>query len=292
MALFAAHALAVGNAVVINKCGYDVHMSNTPSAGGGFNAVNQMLKSGGQYSQQFTQLTNSNGWSLKLSKTNQFMSDILQYEYTFQDDGIIWFDLSEVNGNPWDGNWEITATGSCTPRQAAYRFATDDAYGMQSCPQDSSITVTLCSGTAGGKKSAPKPPSSPAEWSAAPATSEAPAPSSPAPVESSAPAQTSAAASPSYSPSFGGHHHSWAVEGNKVEAPAGKVAHKQKGAKTPTTLDTSSAPAAQSSDNWDGPAVTVTNMKMETITQFVTATAAPTKRNVHMHHPRHPHHRF
>lgn len=36
---------------------------------------------------------------------------------------------------------------TCNPKQQAYRYATDDAYGMQSCNCDSSITVTLCSGS-------------------------------------------------------------------------------------------------------------------------------------------------
>ncbi|RMY27866.1 hypothetical protein D0865_15907, partial [Hortaea werneckii] len=87
-------------------------------------------------------------WSLKLSK-DQDLDHILQYEYTFQDDGTIWYDLSQVNGNPWDGDWMITAnseSSTCSPKQQAYRYATDDAYGMQACPQDSDITVTLCSG--------------------------------------------------------------------------------------------------------------------------------------------------
>ncbi|KAH0021838.1 hypothetical protein KCU78_g5982, partial [Aureobasidium melanogenum] len=82
----------------------------------------------------------------KLSNSSS-LSNILQYEYTFQNDGTIWYDLSEVNGNPWDGDWEITSnTASCTPKQQAYRYATDDAYGMQACPFDATITVTLCSG--------------------------------------------------------------------------------------------------------------------------------------------------
>ena len=29
-----------------------------------------------------------------------FGSDILQFEYTFHNDGIIWYDLSEVDGFP------------------------------------------------------------------------------------------------------------------------------------------------------------------------------------------------
>lgn len=151
-AVFAAAALvgtavadSVGSAIVINKCDYDIYLYNTPSSDGGYSEVDKTLSSGSDYTQQWTELSNGNGWSIKLSNSTSLI-DILQYEYTFQNDGTIWYDLSEVNGNPWDGNWEITAdTSACAPKQQAYRYATDDAYGMQSCSQDASITVTLCS---------------------------------------------------------------------------------------------------------------------------------------------------
>jgi hypothetical protein len=252
VALLATTALAgPGSAVVINACDYDVQLSNTPSAGGGYNAINKVLSSnGGSYSQVYTELTNGNGWSLKLAKTDNFISNVMQYEYTYHNDGTIWFDLSEVNGNPWDGNWEITATSGCTPRQAAYRFSTDDAYGMQSCADTASITVTLCSGTSGGAPSSPGwGPSSP---------SQAPAPTSEAP----APQQ------------------SWGLGNKVVESPAGNVVD-NKQAPTPSPSPTPSA------DAWNGPAVTVTNIAYETVTQIVTAAGRPHKR--HVHHPRHPH---
>lgn len=149
-ALLASTALAgsVGSAVVVNKCNYDVTLCNVPAADGGYSEIDQTLSSGDTYTQQWTELSNGDGWSIKLSNDTT-LDDILQYEYTFHNDGTIWYDLSEVNGNPWDGNWEITAasaSSTCSPKQQAYRYATDDAYGMQACPQDSTITVTLCSG--------------------------------------------------------------------------------------------------------------------------------------------------
>lgn len=142
----AAAADSVGSAIVVNKCNYDVTLVNVPSANGGYSEIDKTLSPYDTYTQQWTELTNGNGWSIKLSNDTS-LDNILQYEYTFQNDGTIWYDLSEVNGNPWDGNWEITSDSStCTPKQQAYRYATDDAYGMQACPQDAVITVTLCSG--------------------------------------------------------------------------------------------------------------------------------------------------
>lgn len=239
VALLAATALAgPGSAIVINSCSYDVHISNTPAAGGGYNAINQVLSSGGSYSQVYTELTNGNGWSIKLSPTGNFASNLMQYEYTYHNDGTIWYDLSEVDGNPWDGNWEITATSGCTPRQAAYQYSTDDAYGMQACPDSASITVTLCSGTSAGSTS----------WGTT-SPSVAPAPTTKK------------------------HHHkshnTWAVENKVVESPAPTP--------SPSTMITTSSAA------WDGPAVTVTNLAYETVTEIVTA-AAPHKRHVHHRH--------
>ena len=271
VALLAATAVAgPGSAIVINQCSYDVHLANTPAADGGYSAINQILSSGGSYSQVYTELSNSDGWSIKLSQSDNFGSDILQYEYTYHDDGMIWYDLSEVNGNPWDGNWEITATGSCTPRQAAYRYSTDDAYGMQACADTSSITVTLCSGTSGGSGGGSAAPSysSPAE--------SAPAQSAPAPT-SEAPAPTSEAPAPSNTNTW---THTWGVVGDKVEATVAKAKTK---APKPTTLVTSSVTAA-----WDGPAITITNLVYQTVTEHVTATGAPPAKR-HAHHPRHPH---
>lgn len=146
-ALVAGAVAQIGNAIVVNSCDYDVYLFNTPSANGGYSEIDKVLSPNGQYEQEWTELTNGNGWSIKLSNSTS-LANILQYEYTFHDDGTIWYDLSEVNGNPWDGNWEITSsdTSICSPKQQAYRYATDDAYGMQACPQAASITVTLCSG--------------------------------------------------------------------------------------------------------------------------------------------------
>ena len=149
MAVLASPALAqVGKAIVSNQCQYDVHLTEVPAQGGGYETTEEILSAGDTWDTTWHELSNGAGWSIKLSK-NTDLSHILQYEYTFQNDGVIWYDLSQVNGNPWDGDWMITATSessTCSPKQVAYRYATDDAYGMQACPSDAEITVTLCSG--------------------------------------------------------------------------------------------------------------------------------------------------
>lgn len=264
VALMATSALATGTAIVINKCGYDVEMQNTPSAGGGQSTIIQTLSPGGSYSQVYTPLTNGNGWSIKLGKDGN-MNNIMQYEYTFHNDGTIWYDLSDVNGNPWNGNWEITATGSCTPRQAAYRYSTDDAYGMQSCPDSSSITVTLCSGTSAQKGAVRGEPSTSVVEEAPTSTWNFEQNSTPAasPVEAAPGVGRIAQNSPAVNigKKVGQHHHS---------------------APQPTTFATVSVTPSSVYPY----AETVTNVHTEWVTAYVTATAAPRR---HQHHPRHAH---
>jgi len=139
-------ANALGHAIVKNACNYEIRMCNVPASGGGYEEVDMWLQPNETYTQQYTELSNGNGWALKLSDSES-LEHVLQYEYTTHNDGIIWYDLSQVDGNPWYGNWQITTDSkNCSPKQQAYRYANDDAYGMQSCPDDADIVVTLCSG--------------------------------------------------------------------------------------------------------------------------------------------------
>jgi len=259
VALLAATALSesVGSAIVKNACSYDVYLYNTPAADGGYSEIDEVLSSGGTYEQTWTELSNSDGWSLKLS-TSTAMSNIMQYEYTFHNDGIIWYDLSDVNGNPWDGNWEITATSAsstCTPKEQAYRYSTDDAYGMQACPQDSIITVTLCSGDDSDADAA----SSASASVAAETSSEATATSSAFTTPSS-----SVATSYSYASSD-------ASTTATVEASSTAEADNISTPVSTTTFATSTT-ATSSVVTTDGSGLTVTSVDTAVVTDVVTTT--------------------
>lgn len=264
----AALADTVGTARVINMCDYPVYLCNVPSADGGYSEIKQTLNSNDQYEQQYTELSNGNGWSIKLGKTED-ATNIMQYEYTFHNDDIIWYDLSDVNGNPWDQNWEITATcesGECNPKQQAYRYATDDAYGMQACPQDSVITVTLCSGEDSDDSGAASASSSAAEQTSAAAT------------------QTSSFSTPSQSAPT---EYTWVASASStVEASSTAAASSTADASPSTTVQqttfaTSTTVAVTSAHA----GVTVTEVQTAVVTDVVTAT--------HWHHggKRHEHHR-
>ncbi|KAM3418883.1 hypothetical protein BST61_g4846 [Cercospora zeina] len=267
----------VGSAVVVNNCNYPVKLCNVPSAGGGHEEEDTSVAPGGSWSQAWTSLSNGNGWSIKLSKTDD-LDHILQYEYTWHQDGIIWYDLSCVNGNPWDNDWEITADGTeCSPKQQAYRYSTDDAYGMQSCGQDSVITVTLCTGTSADNGDtangpAPAPSSSAAASSSAPSAPpayEAPSPASPPSYQqpSSSSPTTSAATAPT----------PYAYNWNNKDVSKSDAAQTTP---TPTTLATSVSSIPNNNNNNNN------NPEGMTITEFETvyATAEVTVYNRHRRH--------
>ena len=145
--LAAVSASEIGGVVVQNACTNNIYIKNTPADGGGFRSEWKTLEQGGEYFQQWTELINGNGWSVKMSSIAGSFGppNVFQFEYTFHNDGTIWFDLSEVDGNPWHDNWSISrVSGECTPQNVAYRYSTDDAHGMQDCPQDAVLLVTLC----------------------------------------------------------------------------------------------------------------------------------------------------
>jgi hypothetical protein len=293
-----------GTATVVNSCKYAVKLCNVPASGGGYEEIDRSLAVGESYSQDWTALTNGAGWSIKLSP-NDSLDSVLQYEYTYQNDATIWYDLSEVNGNPWDGNWEIaSSSASCVPRQAAYRYATDDAYGMQSCPADSDITVTLCSGESQNDGAASSASSSEAaatstqsveasstpvvvatstyeapSSSAAPVTSTYEAPSStstvaPAPTTTSGVPAVSPIPAPSPAPSSTSTrtHHHWWTQARAIEQA--------------TTLAT-----IASTSTGDAGAVVITDVVTEVVVAVATETAYAKRDVAHGHMHGHPHFR-
>jgi len=282
VALMASTALAqsVGSAVVINKCSGDVDLCAVPASGGGYDSITKTLAFNDQFIQTWTELTNGDGWSLKLNPSNGTASNIMQYEYTFHNDGIIWYDLSDVNGNPWNGDWEITSdSGDCTPRQAAYAYATDDAYGMQACAQNATITVTLCSGDEANAGAAASASSSVAAESSTAVAASTVAVSSYAAVvtTSSAEASTSSSAPTTVSTS------AVVVSPTSTEVSS-------------TTFATSTSTSISSvSGTTVGVVETVYYTDVQTVTHWQTQEWSPPKReatpapHVHNHAARHPH---
>ena len=140
----------IGHAVVLNGCTSAVTLENVPAAGNGYLASRTELSSNQRYSYPFIELA-TGGWSMKISLPKlEDPTNIMQFEYTLTPKmygGVVWFDLSYVDGNPLDGNWSLigdSSQGQCHPAYRAYRYSTDDNHGMQSCPMDSTLLLELC----------------------------------------------------------------------------------------------------------------------------------------------------
>jgi hypothetical protein len=159
VALFGAAVSALtsasGSGVIINNCDYAVSLDNTPAAGEGATGESRTLHKGDSYSQHWTGLEgHHDGWSMKLRPADADPSSkCMQYEYTYQPTNpstpdIIWFDISYVDGDPFNQNWSLSsnnATCHSLLHHEAYAYSTDDARGMQKpCDCTADITLILC----------------------------------------------------------------------------------------------------------------------------------------------------
>ena len=141
----------IGHAVVLNECNSLVELENVPAAGNGYLPSHVELSPNQRYSYPFIELA-TGGWSMKISLPElEDPTNIMQFEYTLSPNmygGVVWFDISYVNGNPLNGNWSLigdSSQGRCSPAYRAYRYPTDDEHGMQDCPMDSTLVLQLCS---------------------------------------------------------------------------------------------------------------------------------------------------
>lgn len=274
LALLASTAAAssVGSAIIVNKCSYDAYLDVVPAEGGGYTEFGKVLKSGDQFAQEWTELSNGNGWSLKLTPNKSLQP--MQFEYTWQNEGTIWFDISNVDGDPYGGDWVINGDNSaksCKPKHVSYWYPTDD-HAMQDCPGDSTITVILC-----GADSPSSYPSAPSVKPSSAPVYTPPAYSTPSTIsEESLPTSTEAPST--YQ----------APSSTTVESPPASTYHhwdQSSSAPVPTTFPTQTT-------ELNGHVITVINTAY--VTDYVTQTlwvrdAAPTAAPVKKRHQHHPH---
>ena len=134
---------------VQNRCEFPVFILNTPAENNeGMKNDAATIRTGDVYRQRWTRFQNIDmlpgGWSVKMKKQPiDWSCNLLQFEYTLTDN--LSYDLSLVNGDPFEGNWFLEGSPGCSPQQKAYRYSTDNTHGMQwPCPSDATITVDLC----------------------------------------------------------------------------------------------------------------------------------------------------
>jgi hypothetical protein len=139
-----------GRAQVINACSFPVYLvvcSQNPATCSG---QSTLAANSGTWSQAYAP-GSAGGQSIKIS-TTPGAGDILQFEYTNQDP-VLWYDVSEVNGNPF-GQYGFTMTstdstcgqGHCAPPATSCpAIFTDPTNGVPyRCGISAGIGVTLC----------------------------------------------------------------------------------------------------------------------------------------------------
>ncbi|KAL2036527.1 hypothetical protein N7G274_010757 [Stereocaulon virgatum] len=139
-----------GRAQVINACSFPVYVvvcSQNPATCSG---QSTLAANSGIWSQAYAP-GSAGGQSIKIS-TTPGAGDILQFEYTNQDP-ILWYDISEVNGNPF-GPYGFTMTstdstcgqGRCAPPATSCpAIFTDPTNGVPyRCGISAGVGVTLC----------------------------------------------------------------------------------------------------------------------------------------------------
>ncbi len=139
---------ASGSASVLNSCPFEVYIyvCDQSSCGGIINVG----PNGGTYSAPYIGTVND-GVSIKIgTESGEVEKPILQLEYTISD-GLVYFDLSEVNGNPF-GVYGFSLTDSagmdmyCAPpgTECSWVFTTSNNGMVYADPDSDSIGVTLC----------------------------------------------------------------------------------------------------------------------------------------------------
>jgi hypothetical protein len=87
-------AAALGNAIVSNRCSYDIWLWSVDQ---GYSSQPIHVPARTKYSEPFRSACNGCGTSLKISKTNQLVGgQQTQFEYSIKD-GNIWYDISFVD---------------------------------------------------------------------------------------------------------------------------------------------------------------------------------------------------
>ncbi|KAJ5566742.1 uncharacterized protein N7459_010124 [Penicillium hispanicum] len=134
---------AVGDAVVVNNCADPVYLWSVGSSV----SPMQTIEADGQYSEVLHYDDVSGGISLKITTgSNGLYDGSPQTNFAYSLDGNnIWYDLSDVFGDPFSGN-PLVVTPSITtcPNICWASGVSPSGSQTQECDASSNITLTLC----------------------------------------------------------------------------------------------------------------------------------------------------
>lgn len=134
---------AVGNAVVANNCSDPVYLWSTGSSVGPM----QTIQPGSQYSEILHHDDVSGGIALKITTGPTGLYDgSPQTDFAYTLDGTnIWYDLSDVFGDPFSGKaLAVTPSITTCPKICWDSGVSPSGSQTQVCDSSADITLTLC----------------------------------------------------------------------------------------------------------------------------------------------------
>lgn len=140
---------SLGSAIVINDCSLTTYLQVVSDTAGPVTT----LSPGDSFSGTYQTSASGNGVSIKIGTSDPPSSPILQFEYvTEPSDGLVFYDLSFVNGNPFqnDGLELVPSdascqTADCKPGDESCGNATPNGdNGTHACGESASLTLSLC----------------------------------------------------------------------------------------------------------------------------------------------------
>jgi hypothetical protein len=160
---------ALGSAIINNNCNFPVYLWPIDAQRNPSDSI--VIGAGASWSETY-HTPSSGGVSLKLSRTNNKLSKVTQFEYTVQSyasNPFLWYDGSHVDCVDsecpfWDYGINLKASDpSCPTRDCAvgkvctgfYTLWNDDINTL-SCGDDANVIMTVCSVNQGGDSPAVK----------------------------------------------------------------------------------------------------------------------------------------
>ncbi|CAI7617012.1 unnamed protein product [Penicillium discolor] len=138
VAALAPLASAAGNAIVTNQCDFPVYLCVGPK---------QTIPAGGSYTEALHHDSASGGISLKITTVDDGLyngSPQTNFAYTL-DPGTVWYDLSDVFGDPFSGKSIVVRPTDTTCSNICWAQGVNPGGSQtKNCNSDTSIDLNLC----------------------------------------------------------------------------------------------------------------------------------------------------
>lgn len=136
-------ASAVGNAIVTNHCNHPVYLWSV----GGSIGPKKTIAAGKTYTEQLHHDSASGGIALKITTVDNGLyngSPQTNFAYTL-DPGSVWYDLSDVFGDPFSGKTIVVRPSQTTcPKICWPQGINPGGSQTKTCTSNSSINLHLC----------------------------------------------------------------------------------------------------------------------------------------------------